>query len=391
MIALALLLALQVADTTAVLAVRTGEQRVRVPLVQTRSGPLVRAAQALAPLGVSVARPARDRAVLTTGSTRIELTIGLPYARIGTQAVPLGSAPVEREGELFVPAALLTDVLPTHVPGFVYDRASTEVRRLTVRSEAPAPRLATVARPAPVAPPVVVVDAGHGGPDRGMSGAMGAGQRLYEADVTLAIAKRLRDELRRRGVRVVMTRSTDTLIALEDRPRIANREGGELFLSIHVNAANPRWRNARGARGFETYFLAEARTEDEAHVAATENEAARFDPEGTSGDPLRFLLNDMLSNAYFRESSELAASVQRGLAKVHPGTNRGVKQAGFVVLVTAAMPAVLIETGFGTNAAEARWLASAKGQQSLAEAIADATMEYLAGYQRRRSAGRGAP
>jgi N-acetylmuramoyl-L-alanine amidase len=235
---------------------------------------------------------------------------------------------------------------------------------------------------------LVVVDAGHGGPDRGMSGTTSARSKVYEADITLAIAKKLKAALIARGLDVLMTRSTDTLIALRDRGRIANDAGATLFLSIHVNAANPRWRNPRSARGFETYFLSDAKTEDDRRVAEMENDADRFlDEDNGPGDPLALVLGDMLQNAYLRESSELAAHVQNGMKPMHPSSSdRGVKQAGFAVLIAAHMPAALVEVGFGTNASEASWLASAKGQQALAEAIANSTGKYLADYARRGGA-----
>lgn len=243
------------------------------------------------------------------------------------------------------------------------------------------------AAPVPVrAPrPLVMVDAGHGGPDRGMSGTTAARKRVHEADITLAVALRLRAALKARDIDVLLTRSTDTLIALRDRGRIANEKQATLFLSIHVNAANPRWRNPRSARGFETYFLSDAKTADDRYVAEMENDADRFLGEDAEpGDPLALLLGDMLQNAHLRESSELAAAVQGGLKPMHPsGIDRGVKQAGFAVLIAAHMPAALVEIGFGTNAAEATWLASARGQQEVAEAIAIATSKYLVEYARR--------
>lgn len=211
---------------------------------------------------------------------------------------------------------------------------------------------------------------------------------MYEADITLAVSRRIREALEARGVDVVMTRSTDTLIALADRGRIANRAGARLFLSVHVNAANPRWKNPRLARGYETYFLADAKTEDEQRVAEMENDADRY-LEGIDlepGDPLSFLLNDMKQNEYLRESSLLAQSVQSGMRRVHPGTDRGVKQAGFRVLVSAHMPAVLVEIGFGSNAADATYMTSANGQRAIATAIADAAMRYLGDYDRRVNA-----
>jgi N-acetylmuramoyl-L-alanine amidase len=239
-------------------------------------------------------------------------------------------------------------------------------------------------------PPIIVVDAGHGGPDRGMRGPIGARRPIEEASITLAVARQLREALRERGAQVIMTRSTDTLIALRDRGRIANRAGADLFLSIHVNAANPRWRDPRAARGVETYFLSDAKTEDERRVAEMENDALKYDVgvDAAPGDPFSFMMADMEQNEYLRESSELAASIQRGLSAMHPGGDRGVKQAGFAVLVTAHMPAALVEIGFGTNAAEAAYLSSASEQQRIARAIARATMEYFAEYDGRRTSAR---
>lgn len=238
--------------------------------------------------------------------------------------------------------------------------------------------------------PLVVVDAGHGGPDRGMKGTTTSRTRIHEADVTLSVAKKLRAALVARGVDVLMTRSTDTLIALRDRGRIANDANATLFLSIHVNAANPRWRNPRSARGFETFFLSDAKTEDDRYVAEMENDADRFlGDEAEPGDPLALVLGDMLQNAHLRESSELAAAVQSGLKPIHPSNNRGVKQAGFAVLIAAHMPAALVEIGFGTNASEASWMASARGQQAIANAIATSTIKYLDDYARRGGAATG--
>ena len=232
---------------------------------------------------------------------------------------------------------------------------------------------------------VVVVDAGHGGPDNGMTGPIGAARKIKEKDITLAVAKALRVALEKRGITVIMTRTTDTLIALSDRGKIANHSKGDLFLSVHVNAANPRWRDPGGARGYETYFLAEAKTEDEKRVEAMENEAIRFETsaDASRDDPLGFIIRDMAQNEHLRESAQLAELMQRGLRKMHPGTDRGVKQAGFRVLVTAFMPAVLVEIGFGSNKADSNFMTDPDRQRDLAETLADAAVSYLAQYQRK--------
>jgi len=237
-------------------------------------------------------------------------------------------------------------------------------------------------------PYTVVVDAGHGGRDPGMRGAVVEGRALSEARITLEIAKRVKAELEALGLRVLMTRTTDTLINLFHRGPIANRASGDLFVSVHVNGANPKWSNPTAARGFETFYLSTARTEDEAHVAAMENDVVHFETEADAprgNDALAFILNDLARNEHLRESKEIAAAVQRRLAGIHPGPNRGVKQAGLAVLSTAYMPAVLVEVGFGSNPAEARWMSSDAGQADAARAIAGAAHEYLVDYDRRRA------
>jgi N-acetylmuramoyl-L-alanine amidase len=239
----------------------------------------------------------------------------------------------------------------------------------------------------------VVVDAGHGGVDPGMSGPIGRRWKIREKDITLQVSRRLATALRDRGLEVVMTRNADTLIDLHDRGRIANEKQGDLFISVHVNAANPHWKHPGAARGFETYFLAEAKTEDAKRVERMENEAVRFetDAEASSGDPLSFIINDMAQNEHLRESSDLASVIQARLGKVEPGPSRGVKQAGFLVLTTAYMPAVLVEIGFGTNPADATFMKSPTHQREIANAIADAAVEYLEHYERRLAGGGSQP
>jgi N-acetylmuramoyl-L-alanine amidase len=188
-----------------------------------------------------------------------------------------------------------------------------------------------------------------------------------------------------------MTRTTDTRIALHDRGRIANQRQGDLFVSIHVNAANPAWRDPSATRGFETYFLSEAQTADDRRVADLENESVRFEGAANGGrdDPLAFIMRDMAQNEHLRGSSELASLVQRRLGRAHPGPSRGVRQAGFRVLVSAFMPAVLVEVGFGSNPADAAFMTSSAGQREIADAVADAAVEFLKRYEQRvRASGR---
>ncbi|MCE2941334.1 MAG: N-acetylmuramoyl-L-alanine amidase [Gemmatimonadetes bacterium] len=392
--------------------VRSPDRALAVPVAVLDSGPAVRGDEFAAALGGQWRPQGGATWALLVEGTRLEFEAGSAWVRTAGQPVPLPSAPELRAGVLWLPFAVVTDVVPRVVSGVLYDASRAEVRLFRSSGTLPsaAYRASTsrgLRRTPPPGPPTigeapaprasgeftVVVDAGHGGPDRGMRGPHDCrpGTCVYEADITLEVAREVAAALRRRGARVVMTRTRDTLIALADRGHIANRARGDLFLSIHVNAANPRWSDPGATRGFETYFLSDAKTEDERRVAQMENESVRFETaaDAPAGDDLSFLLNDMAQNEHLRESSEVARLVQDRLRRIHPGPNRGVKQAGFRVLVTAFMPAVLVEIGFGTNRREAAWMTDRGEQERLGAAVADAAMEYLARYERRVGGGRG--
>jgi N-acetylmuramoyl-L-alanine amidase len=391
--------ALLLPQGTGPIVVRSGDLSTPLPVLITQRGPMIRLEDGLQALGAALVRTGSDRYRMVVVGAEIDLTVGLAVAHTARSQEPLPTAPAVFEGKLLVPMALLTDVLPRVASGFTWVAGVRELRRAVpppARVERagtavpqPAPGAGPPARRAP-APRIVVVDAGHGGPDRGMSGPLGSRRKVFEKDITLAVSRQVRDALQKRGVQVVMTRTRDTLIALGDRGRIANRANASAFVSIHVNAANPRWRDPRGARGFETFFLSEAKTDDERRVEEMENEAVKYEGEETFevGDPLRFILNDMKQNEFLRESSDFAAVVQQSLADLpHPGPNRGVKQAGFRVLVSAYMPAVLVEIGFGSNADESAYLTSARGQRDIAAAIAEAVVTYLDRLDRKTQAG----
>src|SRR5262249_15279093 len=127
----------------------------------------------------------------------------------------------------------------------------------------------------------IVIDAGHGGPKTGMRGRLPNGTVVNEKDITLGIALKLQEELKKRGMNVVMTRTKDDDVDLNERGRIANASKGDLFLSIHVNAAGPGEKFPKDVRGLETYFFDEAKTEDERRVEAMENETVHFDTDSS--------------------------------------------------------------------------------------------------------------
>jgi N-acetylmuramoyl-L-alanine amidase len=212
----------------------------------------------------------------------------------------------------------------------------------------------------------VVLDAGHGGRD---PGALGFG--LREKDITLRMARALAPELLRRGFRVVLTRNRDQYLSLEERTARAEAARGDLFVSIHANAA-PR----RSMQGIETYYLDADHERHSMRVAARENGVPR-----SQLDPLQRTLGRLRMSETSVHSRRLASDVQSALLRGMPRRFRpvqdlGVKKGPFYVLFLSDMPAILVETGFLTNRAEARRLADARYVEAIAGGIAEGIQRF---------------
>ena len=215
----------------------------------------------------------------------------------------------------------------------------------------------------------IVVDPGHGGKDPGAIGPTG----LREKDVVLKVAKLIKKELERRlDAKVILTRSKDRFLPLEERTAIANAKKADLFVSIHCNAAP-----SRRLKGVETYFLNFALDEEAMRVAAMENAIGNK----RIGD-IRSILTRIMKNTKVEESRRLATFVQKGLVtslkKRYSGVkDLGVKQAPFFVLIGARMPSILAEISFISNKREERRLRSPKYLEAIAKGIADGIEEYI--------------
>jgi N-acetylmuramoyl-L-alanine amidase len=432
---IALFLAMQIAGSAAAAAaptfivVRDGQTTTSVPVTISDGQAFVRADLLAKAMNGTLIYGTNLHYTLALPRAHVALIDGIPFAKFDSVTVPLTRAPQARGGQLYLPFQFVSEIIPRYGGGYFYDVAQGELRTfaqaaisrastgaVSSSSSGGVPARSGVVLPSPgnvspspgvaapsgvvAAPPltqgrtrapvpparkIVVIDAGHGGPDRGMTGPIGSPVWFTEKDVTLSVAQKIATVLRARGVDVLMTRTTDTLIALADRGRIANSNHGDVFISIHCNA--PGSNNAAGARerGFETYFLAEAKTEDERRVQDMENESVKFETGANApkGDPLNFIITDMAQNEHLRESSDLAQTIQQGLIEVHPGPNRGVQQANFAVLRGSYMPAVLVEIGFGSNQSEATFLSDQANQRALARNIAESVIAYLAHYDSR--------
>lgn len=391
----ALALAAGAPSSVTIASVR-GEQRVPVTF-GADGAPMVQARELLAALGGTFKQQDAWLDVFVARQ-QLRFLLAAPFVVFDGKAQPLVSGAIVQRDTAYLPLQLVSDVLPRlFSERYRYDvdagRLMDAGWQLVKGTGDPAP----VEAPAPKsrirsAPPpggslrrahVVTVDAGHGGVDPGNPGVFfPAG--LKEKDVTLQMSLLLREELKSRGITVRMTRTRDTLIALGDRGAYCTEEC-DLFVSLHVNSL-PRRRGYSDVRGYETFFLAEAKTEDAERVANMENEAVRFEPETektAEQQGLAFIMKDLAANEYLRESARLAELIQVQLGTVNPGHDRGVKQAGFMVLTTARRPAVLVEMGYSTNPADARLLTNKTSQRAMASAIADAVVNYLADYERK--------
>lgn len=229
----------------------------------------------------------------------------------------------------------------------------------------------------------VVIDAGHGGKDPGARGSV-----INEKAINLAVALKLGDKISANhdDVKVIYTRKTDRFIELDERANIANRNKADLFISIHTNSV----KKGNSARGTETYTLGLARTDENLAVAMRENSAILlednylqkyegFDPNSSES----YIIFEFMQNKHMEQSIDLASEIQKCFATAKRG-DRGVRQAGFLVLRKTSMPSVLVELGYISNRDEERFMKSADGQNKLASALYDAFTKYKKEYDRKQ-------
>lgn len=227
----------------------------------------------------------------------------------------------------------------------------------------------------------IVIDAGHGGKDSGAIGKTGYYEKYLVLAVALKVGKYIEENIK--GVKVLYTRDSDEFIELHERANIANKNNADLFISIHANSAR-----SSKAQGSETFVLGLHKTDDNLSVAKRENSVIDLE-ENTDehykidlSSPDGMIRLSMMQSAYLDQSIELASKIQSQFTERVKRIDRGVRQAGFVVLYKTTMPSILIELGFLSNADEEKFLKSETGQDYMASAIYRAIKEYKEGMEK---------
>jgi len=223
----------------------------------------------------------------------------------------------------------------------------------------------------------IVLDPGHGGKDPGAIGL----NNLQEKAITLDIAKQLGKMIERNlGMKVIYTREEDVFVPLWKRTQIANNVEGDIFISIHANSSHKH----PTTKGFETYLLRIGKTEAAVEAAKRENETIKLEEQNHKyidfSDAKRIVAS-MTQNSAMKSSEFLAEAIQKNLSKHVSSKDRGVKQAGFHVLVGATMPNVLVEVGFITNREEAELLNKAQYKRSIAKGLFESILDFKNKYE----------
>lgn len=380
------------------------------------------AASVLSDIGWSVNDQNGTLVLTAAGEIKVSFRYDSPFFRWDGVVLQMADSPYVTGGLAWLPLQFLTDFLPRRLPG-LYDFSSersllraanlellvlddpialdAEDDELESDAVSGQSELAHELEAAPEVPfsgavettqeeeqvlassyedaRVVVIDAGHGGEDPGALSATGVREKTIALAIALEIEKALSEES---DLEVHMIRDEDRFVDVWARGLTATEWKGErpgVFLSIHANSFPAR----REARGFETYFLSDARTDDERRVSAIENAPLNISAPNIDEERLAdmdFILRDLRNYEHAHWSESLATLVQNELAEVHPGPNRGVKQGPLAVLTNALMPSVLIEVGFLSNESDLQLLRQKDFHQSSGRAIAEAVIKFLRSY-----------
>ena len=309
-----------------------------------------------------------EKVVFYLENKKIKITNGIAFLLIDDNIYQLSSKVIKRDNEYFVNIGSFIKIINSSFQNLSIMSNSSEIiiSSKSKRNNTPTNNINVEKNKWKFS--TIIIDPGHGGKDPGAVGYRGT----LEKDIALDVAKRLEKKISKNmKVKTVLTRDEDIFLKLE-RTKIANENNGSLFISIHANAATDR-----RASGFETFLIGPNKNAAAVRVAAREN--AVLELEGSSGKKLTnedLIKATIAQSAFASKSEKFAALVQEEISKRVQGKNRGVKQAGFYVLMGASMPNVLVELGFISNLAEEKKLRSSQYREVLATSIFRALEKY---------------
>jgi len=313
-----------------------------------------------------------EKIVIYIDNLKIKLSSNIAFIIIDDKAYQMGSKLIKSKDEYYVPIDDFFNILSIHGS----DNHSIDYTTMSIALNS---KIKNIAKPVATVDltkeknkwefNTIIIDPGHGGKDPGSIGYKGT----KEKDITLDVAKRLAKKIQKNlKVKTILTRDEDVWMRLQDRTRLANDKNGRLFISIHANSVEDR-----RASGFETYMIGTNKNAAAVRTAAREN--AVLDLEGTNSAKLTdedLITATMAQSGFAKQSEQFAALVQEEMNKRVQSKNRGVKQAGFYVLMGASMPNVLIELGFLSNPNEEKKLNSSSYRDMLATSIYYAILKY---------------
>ena len=312
-----------------------------------------------------------EKIVIYFGDTKIKITANTSFIIINDKAYQLQNNVFQRKEEYYVPLDdLLTLLTQQTNTDYSMDYASMSISLGSVIQKIPIVETTDLNKEKKKWQfDTIIIDPGHGGKDPGSVGYKGTKEKDIVLDVSKRLARKIQKNLR---VKTILTRDEDVFIRLQDRTKFANTNEGDLFISIHVNS-----NESKKPYGFETYLLRPGRNQEAINVALREN--AVIELEGNKFEKLtdeQLIQATIAQSGFVQYSEQFAALIQEEIDKRVQSRNRGVKQAGFYVLMGASMPNVLIELGYISNPNEEKKLNSSSYRDMLATSIYYAILKY---------------
>ena len=312
-----------------------------------------------------------EKIIIYFGDTKIKITANISFIIINDKPYQLQNNVFQRKGEYYVPLDDFLALLTQHTnTNYSMNYNSMSINLSSVIQNSPIDETTDLIKEKKKWQfDTIIIDPGHGGKDPGSVGYKGTKEKDIVLDVSKRLARKIQKNLR---VKTILTRDEDVFIRLQDRTKFANTNEGDLFISIHVNS-----NESKKPYGFETYLLKPGRNQEAINVALRENSVIEL--EGNKFEQLtdeQLIQATIAQSGFVQYSEKFAALVQEEIDKRVQSRNRGVKQAGFYVLMGASMPNVLIELGYISNPNEEKKLNSSSYRDMLATSIYYAILEY---------------